>query len=472
MEPRTGMSEGEAAGAERSFGIDELFFSTTDPGGRILTGNPVFARVSAYTAQELRGRAHNVVRHPDMPRLVFRILWRHLRDAAPVAAYVKNRAKDGLPYWVVATVVPLEDGFLSVRFKPSSPTFDLIRGLYDDLREVEDRIEAGGGTRDAAIDASEGHLTEVLAGLGLRDYDDLMHRLLVEEMRSREDLLTGSPAWAALWARTPGERHGDSSHAALVRTLEGFRDAHGRMDERFSDVQEYARLNDALGNRSRDLVGEMHLQSLNMVLAAAHLGDSAAGIGVVARLMGAEADAGTALTARLNERGDALGTQLRELGFRIGIARLLAEMAVFFSYEMLHRPPNASAADDGDLAGNVALLAVALSDSLAHIGRAAGDLERALRRTIADIADLSRLLGVLAALQLNGTIEAARIDGAVGVGQMLSEMADQVTAAQAEVRELASAAAAARARARSGAADDGLEHDLQEIVREAALLKV
>ncbi len=461
---------GGAATTERGFGIDELFFSTTDAGGRILTGNPVFVRVSAYTADELRGKAHNIVRHPDMPRVVFRLLWTYLRESSPVAAYVKNRAKDGRPYWVVATVVPIDDGYLSVRFKPSSPTFDLVQGLYADLLGVEREIESGGGTRDAAIDASEEHMRRELAGLGLRDYDDLMHRFLVEEMRSREELLAGSPAWAALWARSGAKRQTDPRRAALVRTLDGFRGAHARMDERFSDVQEYARLNDALGNRSRDLVGEMHLQSLNMVLAAARLGEEAAGIGVVARLMGTEAESGKTLTLNLNERGDALDGVLRELGFRIAIARLQAEMAVFFTHEMLERPADAADAPDEDLAGSVAVMSAALSDSLRHIGRAASELERALGRTMTDISALARLLGVLGALQLNGTIEAARIDGADGVSQMLAEMSHQVVVAQAEVKELSSAATAARARARSGGDDDELERDLRAIGRQAALL--
>lgn len=75
------------AARDEGFGLDELFFSTTDAGGRIRTGNPVFTRVSGYDAAELAGRAHNVVRHPDMPRVVFRVLWDHLQAGEPVAAY-------------------------------------------------------------------------------------------------------------------------------------------------------------------------------------------------------------------------------------------------------------------------------------------------------------------------------------------------------------------------------------------------
>ena len=64
--------------AEQPFEIDELFFSATDRKGIITSGNSVFVRVSDYSREELVGRAHNLVRHPDMPRAVFQILWDYL----------------------------------------------------------------------------------------------------------------------------------------------------------------------------------------------------------------------------------------------------------------------------------------------------------------------------------------------------------------------------------------------------------
>src|SRR4051794_38069039 len=100
----------------RPFAIDELFFSTTDAKGVIRSGNGVFARVSGFELEELVGQAHNVVRHPDMPRAVFRTFWDALGAGRGVAAYVKNIASDGAYYWVMAFAVPaLDGGFVSVR---------------------------------------------------------------------------------------------------------------------------------------------------------------------------------------------------------------------------------------------------------------------------------------------------------------------------------------------------------------------
>ena len=71
------------------FLIDEMFFSTTDKKGIIRSGNAVFARVSGYPMAELVGQPHNIIRHPDMPRVVFRLLWDFLGRNLPVVALVK-----------------------------------------------------------------------------------------------------------------------------------------------------------------------------------------------------------------------------------------------------------------------------------------------------------------------------------------------------------------------------------------------
>lgn len=453
--------------AERTFGIDELFFSTTDPGGRIITGNPVFVRVSGYDPEELQGRAHNVVRHPDMPRVVFRLLWRYLKDERPIAAYVKNRAKDGRHYWVVAIVAPVDDCLLSVRFKPSSPYFPAVESLYAELRGVEAAAESAGHGRDAVMDAAEEHLGRALAGLGLRDYDAFMHRFLPEELRSRAGLVAGLPGWSARWRDAPRPDPHDRRRVALIETLGAFRGVHARMEERVADVADYVRLNDALGSRSRDLVGDTTLQSLNMLLTSSRL-EGAGGLSAVAGLMAAEAAAARDLTSSLNTRGDALDGVLRELAFRIAIGSLQAEMAVFFAHEMLGDAADGERDDDA-LAANVALLSTALADTVTEIVRMSQELAGALGALATQIQSLSRLLKVLEALQLNGTIEAAHLDDAQTAVQLLSEMRERIGTAHAEMKQLGGIASAARARARSSH-DDGLRQELERIGERAALL--
>src|SRR4051812_28520927 len=75
---------------ERAFDIQELFFSATDGKGIIRSGNDVFLRVSGLKRDELVGQAHNIVRHPDMPRAIFHLFWEYLTAGKPIASYVKN----------------------------------------------------------------------------------------------------------------------------------------------------------------------------------------------------------------------------------------------------------------------------------------------------------------------------------------------------------------------------------------------
>ena len=172
-----------------TFSIDELFFSTTDPKGVITSCNGVFERVAGYTDAGLIGRAHNVVRHPDMPRAIFQLLWDGIGAGQSIAAYVKNRTKDGGHYWVMASVAPVEGGYLSVRLKPTTPLFDAARRIYAELRPLELAIESGEGkARKRAIEASTARLGELLAAAGYGSYRAFMHEALAAEMAARESV--------------------------------------------------------------------------------------------------------------------------------------------------------------------------------------------------------------------------------------------------------------------------------------------
>ena len=93
-------------GEERTFGADELIVSKTDPRGVITYANDVFLRVSGYDMDEVVGRPHNLIRHPDMPRAVFQLLWDTLTERRELFAYINNLASDGAHYWVLAHVTP------------------------------------------------------------------------------------------------------------------------------------------------------------------------------------------------------------------------------------------------------------------------------------------------------------------------------------------------------------------------------
>ncbi|CAD5369667.1 Chemotaxis protein [Rubrivivax sp. A210] len=114
--------------------------SVTDTKGRITYCNEAFVTVSGYTASELLGQAHNIVRHPDMPEEAFRDLWETIQKGLPWTGLVKNRRKDGDHYWVVANATPTKDGneitgYLSVRTTPERADIEAAEHLYAQLRE-------------------------------------------------------------------------------------------------------------------------------------------------------------------------------------------------------------------------------------------------------------------------------------------------------------------------------------------------
>ncbi len=147
---------------------DDFIVSKTDPKGRITYGNKIFIEFSGYEERDLIGKQHNVVRHPDMPRAVFHLLWSHIQSRQEIFAYVKNLCKDGSFYWVLANVTPSVDpqgnvvGFYSVRRKPNRKAVAYVTDLYRKMLEVERQA----GTKDA-ISASTAHLETLLKEKGV-----------------------------------------------------------------------------------------------------------------------------------------------------------------------------------------------------------------------------------------------------------------------------------------------------------------
>lgn len=158
------------ANQELTFGDEEFIVSKTDLQGKITYGNALFIQMSGYNEAELINQPHSILRHEDMPALVFKLLWNRIRAGKEIFAYVKNKTKDGDYYWVFAHVTPSFDAtrqisnYHSVRRKPSDKALNIIKPLYATLLQKE---KSGG------IMAAEEALNTLLKEKGL-SYDEFI----------------------------------------------------------------------------------------------------------------------------------------------------------------------------------------------------------------------------------------------------------------------------------------------------------
>jgi PAS domain S-box-containing protein len=168
----------QPTGVERTFGDEEIIVSKTDTKGFITYANDVFLRVSGYEETGLVGKPHNVIRHPAMPRCVFKLLWDTIANGDEIFAYVLNMAADGAEYWVFAHVTPSFGprgeivGYHSNRRSPDRGAVERIAGVYAALLAEEQRHTSP----TAGMDASTSMLLGVLEERG-QSYDEFVWSL-------------------------------------------------------------------------------------------------------------------------------------------------------------------------------------------------------------------------------------------------------------------------------------------------------
>ncbi len=121
--------------------LDDTGFlvTETDAKGIIRFSNDEFAKVAEFDKEELVGKNHNIVRHPDMPKAAFKDLWDTVKKGEVWQGYVKNKTKSGGYYWVYATIYPFKDKegnqcYLSVRRKPSRENVEKFTQLYKTMQ--------------------------------------------------------------------------------------------------------------------------------------------------------------------------------------------------------------------------------------------------------------------------------------------------------------------------------------------------
>ena len=149
---------------------NDFIVSKTDLKGRITYVNKIFIEMGEYSEEELLGKPHSIVRNPDTPKAVFKLLWEMVQAGDEIFAFVVNKTKNGNDYWVYANVTPSFDangrtiGYYSVRRKPSAAALDIIKPLYSQMLNAE---RSGGVTAGTKV------LTDLLHEKGM-DYNELI----------------------------------------------------------------------------------------------------------------------------------------------------------------------------------------------------------------------------------------------------------------------------------------------------------
>lgn len=150
----------------------DLIITKTDTKGMITYANRNFMKLAAYPEHQLLGQPHNIIRHPDMPRGVFRMLWKTLQQKHEFFGFIKNYTADGNFYWVFANVTPdygannSVQGYYSVRRQASREAINQVSELYREMLKIEQ--SAG---KAQAPDASVAWLSEQITQRGFKNYE-------------------------------------------------------------------------------------------------------------------------------------------------------------------------------------------------------------------------------------------------------------------------------------------------------------
>lgn len=417
-------NSGTIIDSSREFFVNELFFSTTDRKGLIQSCNGVFLRVADFPPEELIGSPHNIVRHQHMPRCVFKLLWDYLLGGKEIGAYVKNRARTGEYYWVFALATPIEDGFLSVRLKPTSDLFAAVPGVYDELLKVE--LSHGSDWR-SGMQASEQRLGEILNSLGFSSYDGFMNEAFKVEMQARERQLAATGSGA----EESGKANELDCRAvfAKVETLDSFQ---GLLREK-KDFFDTA-------------VQKLALLSINLAVMAAQIGKAGRTLAVVADEVARISTLVTQEAKTFTENHRALAGALETATLSVSLALLQDEMASLFRKEKAEF--ELSEAEQtrryGKPMGELIALLEGRSETLkTRAVERFRQLGETLGRFLSGVEALSKVVKNLRFAQVTGKVEAELAQGA-GYATLLEQLDTVAGDIQANLRELSKATHLAR----------------------------
>lgn len=316
--------------SERKFQIDELFFSTTDQKGIIQYGNDVFVKISGYSKDELIGAPHNIIRHPDMPKVVFKLLWDTIKSNKMIAAYVKNMASDGSYYWVLAVVFPIKGQYLSVRLKPTTAYRTAAEDIYKLVLAEE---------KENGVEASGALLFKLLNGAGFKTYEQFFAKALISEISARDQFLIKKESEKHYALKYSNTSSGGFEQAIRQITAQAFEAAHSNR-EMFLHLDEFESSTKKFKDNTNTLLDsfmQFQLLSLNMRVYAAQIGQEGASLAVVAQNFQELVSTIQAYLQKFSTDADILSGHIQNFTIMISSLKLLIDIVDFFIQESLNQ---------------------------------------------------------------------------------------------------------------------------------------
>ncbi|MDD5718013.1 MAG: PAS domain-containing protein, partial [Sulfuricurvum sp.] len=404
---------------EATFGTNELFFSITQKDSTIVSGNGAFIRISGYPKDELIGRYHNIVRHPEMPKVIFKTFWERLEAKKPIVAYVQNRAKNGDHYWVIAAVFPLEKYYLSIRIKPNSPLFSAIKDLYHRLLEEEG---------SSGIAASEHALEQGLNTLGYSNYDQFMGEALLGELQERK-------RYANPQKRESDYANEPSEWVSRLNSIHRYASDSIRYYERwFEKIGLFKEMKVMFEEKSlhlRHLGREIVFLSLNTSVSSHKMETGGETFGILARDIRINAKENDAIIGRIHTKSNAIAEVIHTIIFSVSAIRLQFETLIRFVEEILTQTGVMGGEEIRDNLNGLIELVQYYASTLKTVQYT---IEEHIQENLDNMDLLERQVMYLGYIQIYGMIEASRIsDPSVGFGGIFSQLKDLIEQTSSEI---------------------------------------
>lgn len=403
---------------EAKFDLSELFFSITKIDSTILSGNETFMRISGYTRDEIIGQYHNIIRHPDMPRVVFKTFWDFLNAGKSVAAYVKNRTKAGGYYWVFSVVFPLKECYISIRIKPNSQLFSSVKGIYSQLLKAQESLD---------MQESEALLFGILKSLGYRDYAHFMNEALVSELLMRKKLFVES------------EAKDDSfcSKSELKLKVEGLYCSSKKMLDRyakwFEKIDEFGKIKLLFEEKSlvlSSLARDIVFLSLNASVASYRVDAYGETFGVLASDIRVNAKENDILIAKIDALSQSLSESLNEVIFLVSSISLQMEMITYFIRELFEN-------NNEELTQNVSFLFELVHLYNKKLSELVLVIDKTIQKSILHLNTLEQQIMYLGYIQIYGVIESARSnDESSGFTEIFLQLKSLIANTAQEVLEI------------------------------------